>query len=94
MNIPTGLIRILLLLLISQQLLSQTYSWKVKTNYPGAGTAGVSAFSINNKGYFFGGFDSANVTTNEIWEYDPRPTFGRKKQPFRVIAECRLPDFQ
>ncbi len=82
MNIPTGLIRILLLLLISQQLLSQTYSWKVKTNYPGAGTAGVSAFSINNKGYFFGGFDSANVTTNEIWEYDHTTNVWTQKATF------------
>ncbi|MBK7966139.1 MAG: hypothetical protein IPK10_13240 [Bacteroidetes bacterium] len=89
MNITKCLIRIVPLLLISQQLLSQTYSWKVKTNYPGVGTAGVSSFSINNKGYFWGGFDSANVTTNEMWEYDNTTNVWTQKAELAIVPCIR-----
>lgn len=47
-----------------------TDSWTYKGVFPGAMRMNSSGFSINGKGYVFGGFVGGSTVVNEMWEYD------------------------
>ena len=50
---------------------SVTHSWTQKNSFPVSGRWDASAFTINGRGYYGFGIDSANNYHNDFWEYDP-----------------------
>ena len=49
-----------------------TNTWTPKATFPGAGRMNLVSFTINDKGYIFGGFrTNPNYFFNELWVYDP-----------------------
>ena len=49
----------------------QTNQWNKKTDFPGSARIASTAFSINNKGYIYAGFNGLNLRYQDVWEYDP-----------------------
>ena len=48
-----------------------TNSWTQKNNFPGTARYNTIGFSLNGKGYVFGGFIGGSTVLNDMWEYDP-----------------------
>lgn len=51
--------------------LSAQNSWEKKTSFAGSKRARAVAFTIGTRGYLATGEDTADVVTNDLWEYDP-----------------------
>ncbi|MBK8228046.1 MAG: hypothetical protein IPK70_12850 [Flavobacteriales bacterium] len=58
---------------------TQTGNWVPRASYPGDGSLYVTAFTIGDKGYFFGGWDIGY--RNDLWEYDPANNTWTEKAP-------------
>lgn len=57
-------------------------TWIAKTPLPsGNGRRYATSFSINGKGYIFGGQDSTWVSRNDFWEYDTLTNLWTQKSP-------------
>lgn len=45
--------------------------WEQKSDFPGTLRHGTASFSLNGYGYVVGGHLSTNLSSNEVWKYDP-----------------------
>ena len=63
-------ILLLSLILVSSPLVAQVARWEQLTNIPNGRHHPIS-FSLNGKGYSVTGTSSANVPTNDVYDYDP-----------------------
>lgn len=59
------------LVLITNLVFSQTYSWKQKASIPATSRYGAFKFVIGNYGYVGGGCDSLGNNLNDLWLYNP-----------------------
>ena len=58
-------------LMISSYLMCQQNNWVKKASYGGWKRERAVGFGIAGKGYVCSGQDTANLVTNDLWEYDP-----------------------
>jgi N-acetylneuraminic acid mutarotase len=56
--------------------------WIQKNDFPGAAKKGITAFSMNGKGYLVGGNDCNRSYLAEVWEYNPTSDTWTKKTDF------------
>ena len=59
-----------------------TNVWVQKNDFPGAAKKGITAFSINGKGFVVGGNDCNKSYLQEVWEYNPVGDIWTKKGDF------------
>lgn len=49
----------------------KTNRWTKKADFPGPARVAATAFSLNNKGYIYAGFNRLNLRYQDVWEYNP-----------------------
>lgn len=45
-------------------------TWAIKNNFPSLPRMNLTGFSLNGRGYLFGGFVGSNTSMSDMWEYD------------------------
>lgn len=58
-------------LMVSSYLMCQQNNWVKKASYGGWKRERAVGFGVAGKGYVCSGQDTANLVTNDLWEYDP-----------------------
>ncbi|MGQ0826759.1 MAG: kelch repeat-containing protein [Bacteroidota bacterium] len=58
---------------------TQTNKWVKKAEFPGAPRVAATAFTLNNKGYIYAGFNRATLRYQDVWEYDPATNLWTQK---------------
>lgn len=74
----------------------ETNQWNKKADFPGAPRMGAAAFSLNNKGYIYAGFNGLSLRYQDVWEYNPEGDLwiqkadalcGARSYPFSFVID-------